>query len=79
MTNTDIAVLASGTDIVLLGQTIVSAGVGGGDSGSAIFRINGTNTVDLVGLLWGGDLAGTEFVYSPLTNIEEELGPLTTF
>jgi len=29
--------------------------------------------------LWGGNGAGTQFVYSPIANIEQELGPLTPF
>jgi hypothetical protein len=57
----------------------VSAGVGGGDSGSDVFGLTGGNTVRLLGILWGGNGAGTQFVYSPIGNVEQELGPLTTF
>lgn len=50
-------------------QTFVTAGVGGGDSGSGVLQ--GRRAV---GLLWGGNLAGTLFVYSPLNQVEQELG-----
>jgi hypothetical protein len=36
--------------------------------------------VILAGLLWGGSIEGEpEFVYSPMFNVERELGPLKTF
>ena len=66
-----------GSNIVQLCQTGVEAGVAGGDSGSPVFEDEGSNKVTLAGILWGG---GTNlFVFSPLANIEQELGPLTTF
>ena len=68
----------SGSRIVMLCQDFVSAGVGGGDSGSPVFRILGGDNVQLSGTLWGGNSAGTSFVYSPMTNIERELGALAT-
>jgi len=68
----------SGTNIVQLCQTFVDAGVGGGDSGSDVFALSGGNAT-LLGDLWGGNSTGTMFVYSPIANIEQELGPLTTF
>ena len=68
----------SGSNIVQLCQTFVSAGVGGGDSGSDVFRIVSGNSVNLLGVLWGGNGAGTQFVYSPMSGVERELGPLTT-
>jgi len=68
----------SGTNIVQLCQTFVDAGVGGGDSGSDVFALAG-GSATLLGDLWGGNSAGTMFVYSPIANIESELGPLTTF
>ncbi len=71
----------TGSNIILLGQDIVGAGVGGGDSGSAVFRITGVNTVELSGILWGGSSGGTSFVYSPLANVQRgdsELGDLIT-
>src|SRR5207302_10353156 len=61
-------------------QDQVSAGVGAGDSGSPVFAIASGNDVQLRGILWGGTLDGTSFVYSPIANIErtDELGPITT-
>ena len=35
--------------------------------------------VALAGVLWGGDAAGTTFIYSPIDNVERELGNLITF
>ena len=79
VTNTCVTTSVSGTNIAQICQTFVSAGVGGGDSGSPVFRITGSSNVQLVGILWGGNGSGTQFVFSPLANIEQELGPLTTF
>ena len=62
----------SGSNIMQLCQTFVSAAVGGGDSGSPVFT--GTGNVTLVGILWGGNSAGTQFVFSPLKSIKDELG-----
>jgi len=78
ITNTCVNTGVSGTNIVQLCQTFVSAGVGGGDSGSDVFQITGGNDVMLAGILWGGNSAGTQFVFSPLANVTSELGPLTT-
>lgn len=64
----------SGSNIVLLCQDFVDAGVGGGDSGSNVFRITGSNSVSVVGSLWGGNSAGTLFVYSPYSAVKAELG-----
>jgi hypothetical protein len=35
--------------------------------------------VALAGVLWGGNTAGTQFVYSPISNVQRsgELGALT--
>ena len=53
-------------------QTMVTANVAGGDSGSPVFGITSGDNVQLVGILWGG---GTGyFVMSPLASIQEELG-----
>jgi hypothetical protein len=77
--NTNVA----GTNITQLCQTWVLAGVAGGDSGSPVFRRQGTtNNVTLVGILWGGGVlsdGSTLYVFSPISNIEMELGALTTF
>ena len=77
VTNRCVNVEVSGTDIVQLCQNFVSARVGGGDSGSPVFK--GSSNVTLTGILWGGDDKGKVFVYSPIANIEKELGALTTF
>ena len=62
----------SGSRIHQLCQTFVQAAVGGGDSGSPVFRITTGDNVELVGILWGG---GTNtFVMSPLKQIVQELG-----
>jgi hypothetical protein len=61
-------------------QHFVEAGVGGGDSGSPVFRIeSGTDNVTLYGVLWGGASDGSFLVYSPIANVRRELGPLDTF
>jgi hypothetical protein len=66
----------SGSNVALICQTFVDAGVGGGDSGSDVFALSGGNAT-LLGVLWGGNSAGTLFVYSPMSGIEAELGALT--
>jgi hypothetical protein len=78
VTNSCVNTGVSGSRIVVLCQDFVSAGVGGGDSGSPVFRIIRRDRVQLSGTLWGGNSAGTLFVYSPMTNIERELGALAT-
>jgi hypothetical protein len=66
-------------------QALVAAGSAGGDSGSPVFaapnrRNNPNSKVILTGILWGGSIEGEpEFVYSPMFNVERELGPLKTF
>ena len=73
----------SGSNIVQLCQDEVSAAVGGGDSGSDVFKITNSpqaNDVTLSGILWGGNQSGTLFVDSPISNVQQsatELGPLT--
>jgi hypothetical protein len=72
----------SGTNITQLCQTFVkdpgkAVVVGGGDSGSNVFRVTSGNNVQLVGILWGGNSSGTLFVFSPLKQIRDELGPIT--
>ena len=79
ITNTCVNVNVSGSNITQLCQTVVSAGVGGGDSGSPVFRRPGSgNNVTLLGILWGGSGSST-FVFSPISNVESELGALATF
>jgi hypothetical protein len=77
VTNTCVNTGVSGSNIVQLCQTFVSAGVGAGDSGSDVFGITSGSSVKLLGILWGGNSGGTQFVYSPIANIEAELGTLT--
>jgi len=77
ITNTCVNTGVSGTRIVQLCQTFVSAGVGGGDSGSDVFQVTGSS-VKLAGVLWGGNGTGTQFVFSPLGNVTRELGALVT-
>lgn len=81
VTNTCATVNVSGSNIQLLCQTIVQNSgvkiVGGGDSGSPVFQLGSNDSVTLVGILWGGNNAGDLFVFSPLKNIQDELGGLT--
>lgn len=76
VTNTCVTVNVFGSDVTQLCQAIVNASVGGGDSGSPVF--SGGSNVTLYGILWGGNFSGSSFVYSPLTNIQQELGALAT-
>lgn len=77
ITNVGVNTNVSGSNITQLGQTFVSAGVGGGDSGSPVFSLSGSNAT-LRGILWGGSSNGRSFVFSPLGNIEGELGNITS-
>jgi hypothetical protein len=80
VTNSCVNTNVSGSNITQLCQTFVSdpngaVVVGGGDSGSNVFIASGDN-VQLVGILWGGNSNGTLFVFSPLQQIQRELGTL---
>ncbi|HEV2084912.1 MAG TPA: hypothetical protein VGR09_07505, partial [Gemmatimonadales bacterium] len=81
VTNTCVNIAVQDTDIVQLCQTIVTARSRAGDSGAPAFK--GTSNITLVGILWGANLnasgVGTLYAYSPISNIERELGALTTF
>ena len=66
----------SGTTITQLCQTFANYGNGGGDSGSPVFRITTLPSVILSGINWGGN--GTISVFSPITQIQQELGALNT-
>jgi hypothetical protein len=82
VTRTCVNTSVAASNIVLLCQDFVENQVqivAGGDSGSPVFRINTNGGVTLLGNLWGGTSSGTLFVYSPIANIEQELGALTTF
>jgi hypothetical protein len=67
----------SGSNLTELCQDFVNAAVGAGDSGSPVFAITSGTNVRLLGILWGGS-GSLSYVFSPLSNIESELGPLTT-
>ena len=77
ITNVGVNTNVSGSNITQLSQTFVSAGVGGGDSGSPVFSLAGSNAT-LRGILWGGLSNGRSFVFSPLGNIEGVLGNIIT-
>jgi hypothetical protein len=81
VSNTCVNTNVSGSQITQLCQTFVqdpggAVVVGGGDSGSNVFRITSGNNVELVGILWGGNSSGTQFVFSPLQQVQRELGTL---
>jgi hypothetical protein len=80
VSGTCVTVNVSGSNIQQLCQTLVvnnsAAIVGSGDSGSPAFKITSGDNVTLVGILWGGG-GSTTFVFSPLKNIQEELGAVT--
>ena len=78
LTNRCVNTGVQGSRIVQLCQNFVSAGVGGGDSGSDVFQVVSSTNVKLAGILWGGSSSGNQFVYSPFANVVRELGPLTT-
>ena len=67
----------SGTNITQLCQDFVTASVGPGDSGSPVFAVTGGTNVTLLGILWGGS-GSNHYVFSPLSNVEAEIGALTT-
>jgi hypothetical protein len=77
VTQTCVNTGVSGTNIVQFCQTFVRAKINAGDSGSPAFRITGGTNVTLIGIVWGG--GGGQLVFSPLKNIESELGNLTVF
>jgi hypothetical protein len=70
--NTNVA----NTNITQLCQTFANYGNAGGDSGSPVFRITTLPSVVLVGINWGGN--GTISVFSPISQIQQELGALNT-
>jgi hypothetical protein len=80
VTNTCATVNVSGSNIQQLCQTIVTNAaatiVSGGDSGSGVFKVTSGTNVTLIGILWGGS-GTTTFVFSPLKNVQDELGGLT--
>jgi hypothetical protein len=71
--------LNTANQVTLLCQSVVRGGGGPGDSGSPVFYSLPKNNVRLVGILWGGGTdpeLGTVYAFSPLENIEADLGPL---
>lgn len=59
-------------------QTRVNADSDKGDSGSPVFTWDGSgDSVTLVGILWGGNNL-PQFIYSPLNQVEQEIGPMET-
>jgi len=75
VTLTCVTVNVSGTNISQICQTIVENSVpivGAGDSGSPVY----TSANALAGILWGGNSSGTLLVFSPLKNVDDELGSL---
>jgi hypothetical protein len=77
VTKTCVHTAVFGSQVVQLCQTWVNnagtAIVGGGDSGSSVWMSNGSG-VSLVGLLWGGSSDNRTFIFSPLGQIQQELG-----
>ena len=68
VTQTCVNVSVQGGNIAQLCQSVVSATVDHGDSGSPVTSGNA-----LVGILWGGS-GTTTFIFSPLKSIKDELG-----
>jgi hypothetical protein len=61
----------------ILCETLVGAGAGGGDSGAAVFAWDPANEfVILHGIVHSG--GSNQFIFSPITDIEAELGSLVT-
>ena len=68
----------SGSTVYQLCQTFVSTSngatiVNSGDSGSGVWTGSGSSA-KLVGLLWGGSSDNKTFIFSPLKQIQQELG-----
>jgi hypothetical protein len=82
VTRTCVHTAVSGSNIAQLCQTFVANPggaqvVGSGDSGSPVFRITSGDNVQLVGILWGGSSDNRTFIFSPLRQIQNELGAVT--
>jgi hypothetical protein len=79
-----VTVNIDGTSITQLCQTLAGSEapgsrviVGPGDSGSPVFLLNADQTAQLSGVLWGGNIEGTLIAFSPLKNVQSELGNLS--
>ena len=78
ITRTCVNTAVSGSTVYQLCQTFVqnpggATIVSGGDSGSGVWTGSGTSA-KLVGLLWGGSSDNKTFIFSPLSQIQQELG-----
>ena len=78
VTNTCVTIGVAGTNKALLCQDVASMGVQGGDSGSGVFAWNGASGATILGILWGGNSAGNQSIFSPMNQVEQEIGALTT-
>jgi hypothetical protein len=68
-----------GSDIGQLCQARVEGYSDSGDSGSPVYGHHTDGTLFLAGILWGGSVTGTpSWVFSPMQNIESEIGALET-
>jgi hypothetical protein len=81
VTRTCVNTSVSGSTVYLYCQSFVSnpggaSVVGGGDSGSGVWTGN-PGSATLVGLLWGGSSDNKQFVFSPLSQVAQEIGALT--
>lgn len=61
----------AGSNITLLCQDRVQAGVNGGDSGSPVFLYKSGSKATLYGILWGG--GGGYFAFSSLWNVRQDI------
>lgn len=82
VTGTCVNVNVSGSEITQLCQSLVGAFVAGGDSGSPVFGTHTDGSVFLAGILWGSSTnlttGAVQFIFSPLGQVESELGELST-
>lgn len=80
VTRTCVNTGVSGSNVMQLCQNFVESNttiVAGGDSGSSVWTGTGGGSITLVGLLWGGSSDNLLFVYSPIGQVEQEIGTLT--
>lgn len=78
VTSTCITANAAGSNITLFCQSIANAGVGSGDSGSAVLRGSHRHRRAFRGLLWGQQ-DSSHFVFSPAEAVEMEIGAVDTW
>jgi len=84
ITSTCATTAQAGTSFVALCTSFASAGGQGGDSGSPVFTVpagagSSATTGSLVGVLWGGNTAGTSIAFSPIGAVLSELGSISLF